>query len=213
MSKPKRPVSIDGVEFDALISSSESHTADVPDYPCEDGYSVHDTIITKPMELSLTLFLSNNPVTWYNRLGNTSDRVQIVEEKMRALFAARKKITVLTATDKYKNMCITSVGISKSKENGDGRGIDITLKQVSITATQTTSVPASYGKSGESMCNAGNAGTRSTASGSAASESTASESSSSGSSSSDSSSSQNKASLLYNATSGLSGLSKFFKEG
>lgn len=159
--KPTRPVRIDGIEFDSLISSSESYSAEVPDYPCEDGYSVHDTIVTRPMELSLTLFLSNNPVTWYNRLGNSSDRVQVVEEQLRALFAQRKKITVLTATDKFSNMCITSVGINKSKENGDGRGIDITLKQVSITATRTTSIPASYGKSGESMSNAGNAGTSS----------------------------------------------------
>lgn len=200
MSKPVRPVRIDGIEFDALISSSESYSADVPDYPCEDGYSVHDTIITKPMELSLTLFLSNNPVTWYNRLGNSSDRVQVVEEKLRSLFAARKKMTVLTATDKFTNMCLTSVGINKSKENGNGRGIDVTLKQVSITATQNTSVPASYGKSGESMSNAGNAGT----SGSGGSGSSGGGGgSSSSSSSSGSSGSKSKASMLYSAASSL----------
>lgn len=193
MSKPKRPVKIDGIEFDALMTSSESHSADVPDYPCEDGYSVHDTIVTKPMELSLTLFLSNNPVTWYNRLGNTKDRVQVVEESLRALFAARKKMTVLTATDKFKNMCITSVGINKSKENGNGRGIDITLKQVSITSTQTTTVPASYGKSGASMSNAGNAGT----SGVSGTGSSSGSGGNSSSSSNETSTSKNKASMLY----------------
>lgn len=196
MGQPKRPVKIDGVEFDALISSSESYSADVPDYPCEDGYSVHDTIITKPMELSLTLFLSNNPVTWYNLLGNHSDRVQVVEEKLRALFAARKKITVLTATDKFTDMCITSVGISKSKENGNGRGIDITLKRINITSKRTTSVPASYGKSGASMSNAGNAGTGNGGSGGSSGSS-----SSSSKKSKKNSSSKNKASLLYNAAS------------
>lgn len=198
MKNPKRPVKIDGVEFDALISSSESHSAEVPDYPCEDGYSVHDTIITRPMELSMTLFLSNTPVTWYNRLGNNVDRVQVVEEKLRALFAARKLITVLTATDKFTNMCITSVGINKSKENGNGRGIDITLKKVSITNTRTTTVPASYGKSGQSMSNAGNAGT-----------SGASSSGGSSSSKDESSKSKDKASMLYSVASNFG----FFKEG
>lgn len=195
MGKAKRPVSIDGIEFDALISSSENLSADVPDYPCEDGYSVHDTIITKPMELSLTLFLSNNPVTWYNRLGNNQDRVQVVEEKLRSLFAKRKKITVLTATDKFRNMCITSVSIGKSKENGSGRGIDVTLKQIITTNTQTTSIPASYGKSGESMKKAGNAGTSGTGSQNKSNSKT--------SSSDEKSNSKNKASLLYSAASNL----------
>ena len=195
MGKPIRPVSIDGVEFDALISSSENLSADVPDYPCEDGFSVHDTIITKPMELSMTLFLSNNPVTWYNRLGGDADRVQVVEAKLRSLFAARKKFTVLTATDKFKNMCFTSVGINKGKENGNGRGIDVSFKQVCVTSTRTTSVPASYGKSGTSMNNAGNAGT--SASGSNGG------SSSTASSSDTTNTSQNKASMLYSAASSL----------
>lgn len=193
MSKPKRPVSIGGVEFDALISSSETYSADVPDYPCEAGYSVHDTIVTKPMELSLTLFLSNNPVTWYNRLGKNVNRVQVVEEKLRSLFASRQTFTVLTATDKYKNMCFTSVGISKSKENGNGRGIDVTLKQVNITNTRTASIPASYGKSGISMSNAGNAGTSGASSKGTSSESKTEENASS----------KSKASLLYNAASNL----------
>ena len=187
MGKPKRPVRIDGIEFDALISSSESFSADVPDYPCEAGYSVHDTIVTKPMELSLTLFLTNNPVTWYNRFGGSSkDRVKVVEEKLRSLFAQRKMITVLTATDKYNNMCITSVGIDKSKENGTGRGISITLKQVNVTKTQTVTVPASYGKSGTSMADAGTAGTGSA--------------SANGSAEDEKSKSKDKASLLYSAS-------------
>ena len=37
MSKKIQPVSIDGIEFDALISSSESLAADIPQYPVEGG--------------------------------------------------------------------------------------------------------------------------------------------------------------------------------
>ena len=61
-----RPASIGGVEFDVLVSSNETLSAEVPDYPVEDGFSVTDTIITKPKELNMTLYLSDNPVTWYN---------------------------------------------------------------------------------------------------------------------------------------------------
>lgn len=192
-----RPVNIGGVEFDVLISSNETLSADVPDYPVEDGYSVTDTIITKPKELNMTLYLSDNPVTWYNRLGSGPGRVQMVEEQLRSLFAERKLLTVLTSTDKYQNMCIASVGIEKTKENGSGRGISVSMKQVNITGRQTAGVPDTYGLGGASMGNAGTAGTGAT-SGTASSAA-----SGLGKDSGGNSQSQRKASLLYNVASNI----------
>ena len=42
MGKAKQPVSINGVEFDALIESEEGYEAQVPEYPTEKGFSVSD---------------------------------------------------------------------------------------------------------------------------------------------------------------------------
>ena len=195
--KATRPASIGGVEFDVLVSSNETLSAEVPDYPVEDGFSVTDTIITKPKELNMTLYLSDNPVTWYNRLGSGPGRVQMVEEQLRSLFAERKLLTVLTSTDRYQNMCITSVGIEKTKENGSGRGISVSMKQVSITGRQTAGVPDTYGLGGASMGNAGTAGTG------AASGASSSVASRSGKDSGGSSQSRKKASLLYNVASNV----------
>ena len=39
MGKARQPVSIDGVEFDALIDSEEGYEAQVPEYPTEKGVS------------------------------------------------------------------------------------------------------------------------------------------------------------------------------
>ncbi len=191
-----RPVSIGGVEFDVLVSSNETLAAEVPDYPVEDGFSVTDTIITKPKELNMTLYLSDNPVTWYNRLGSGPGRVQMVEGQLRSLFAERKLLTVLTSTDRYQNMCITSVGIEKTKENGSGRGISVSMKQVNITGRQTAGVPDTYGLGGASMGNAGTAGT-------GAASGTASQAAGSGKDSGGNSQSQKKASLLYNVASNI----------
>jgi len=194
--KATRPASIGGVEFDVLVSSNETLSAEVPDYPVEDGFSVTDTIITKPKELNMTLYLSDNPVTWYNRLGSGPGRVQMVEEQLRSLFAERKLLTVLTSTDRYQNMCITSVGIEKTKENGSGRGISVSMKQVSITGRQTAGVPDTYGLGGASMGNAGTAGT-------GAASGASSSASGSGKDSGGSSQSRKKASLLYNVASNV----------
>lgn len=197
--KATRPTSIGGIEFDALISSNETMSADVPDYPVEEGYSVTDTIVTKPKELSMTLYLSDNPVTWYNRLGSGPGRVQMVEEQLRNLFAERKLLTVLTSTDKYQNMCLTSVGIEKTKENGSSRGISISMKQVSITGSQTAGVPDTYGLGGASMDSAGTAGTSAASPGAGEGQS----SSGDGKGSGGNSQSKRKASLLYNAASSM----------
>lgn len=51
MGKAKQPVSINGVEFDALIDSDEGYEAQVPEYPTEKGFSVSDNITLKPETL------------------------------------------------------------------------------------------------------------------------------------------------------------------
>ena len=120
----------------------------------------------------------------------------MVEGQLRSLFAERKLLTVLTSTDRYQNMCITSVGIEKTKENGSGRGISVSMKQVNITGRQTAGVPDTYGLGGASMGNAGTAGT-------GAASGTASQAAGSGKDSGGNSQSQKKASLLYNVASNI----------
>ena len=47
MARAKQPVSVDDIEFDALIDSEEGYEADVPEYPTDKGFSVSDTIVLK----------------------------------------------------------------------------------------------------------------------------------------------------------------------
>ena len=50
MGNALRPASLNGIQFDAIISRETSYTADVPEYPVEDGFMVSDAILTKPIE-------------------------------------------------------------------------------------------------------------------------------------------------------------------
>ena len=52
MMKAKQPVSINGIEFDALIDQTVDYEADVPEYVTEKGFSVSDNIALKPETLS-----------------------------------------------------------------------------------------------------------------------------------------------------------------
>ena len=61
--KPQ-PVNIGGIECDALIHHELSLEMEIPDYPVEEGFSVQDTMIQKPKTLSLTVIVTNTPITF-----------------------------------------------------------------------------------------------------------------------------------------------------
>lgn len=171
MSK-KEPVSIDGIEFDALITSNDTLASDIPQYPVEEGYEVSDTIILKPRVLELTVFVSNTPVTHLQRFGGAEackTRVDDVVARLENMRAQRKLVTIVTMDRTYKNMGLENMSVSKSLETGYARQIPLTFKEVFITSTQSVSIPASYGKSGATGASAGTASTSTGASGSSGS--------------------------------------------
>lgn len=196
MARAKQPVSIDGIEFDALMDQSIDYEAQVPEYPTEKGFSVSDNIALKPESISMTLYVTDTPVTWAKRFGSGFGRVDSVIKKLEKLYFAKKVITVVTSDAVYDNMAITNMSISKSTDTGYAREIPITLKKIIVTETNTVSIPSSYGKSGTTAASAGSANT----SGGSSSGGSGSSGGSSGSSKSKSGSSGDKGgSILYNA--------------
>ena len=209
MGKALRPVSVAGIEFDALIDESRSFSADAPEYPTEKGFVVSDSIVLKPQTLDMTLYVTDLPVTWKKWIGGGNGRVQDVVKRLEDVYFSKQPVTVITSENTYNNMVITSITIAKSLESGYAREIPISLKEIRVTKSETTTIPASYGKSGKSGTNAGTAGTKSSSSGGSinsagAASNRASSSGSSSSSTSGSSSSgakQQSGSILYNIAS------------
>jgi len=154
MARAKQPVSIDGVEFDALIDSDESLESDIPDYPVETGFMVSDTIIIRPKTLSLTLFVTDTPVTWKLRHGGIG-RTQDVRARLKDVYYRKDLVTVVTTDETYKDMGIESIRFPRTKEDGTSYRIPISLKQVQKTQTRTVGIPAGYGKSGSTGASAG----------------------------------------------------------
>lgn len=193
MPKVKHPVSINGVEFDALITEDRTLEASVPEYSVEDGFAVSDSIIIGSEKLSMTLFVTNTPVTWYNRHGSSNTRVATVCAQLEQIFFNATPVTIITNDKVYRNMAIESIGFSKNVETGYSREIPISFKKIRVTTAKTTTIPSSYGKSGASRSSAGNA---STSTGSSSGGGSSSSGNSSGSSSNGS-----KGSILYNIAS------------
>ena len=161
MARARQPVTVNGISFDALIEESKTYEADVPAYPVERGFEVSDAIILKPIVLSMTLFLTNTPVTWRTRHGTDLGRVQDVVKQLEDLYFSREPITVVTSERTYKNMAILNFELKKTLETGTSREIPIMFQEIRVTEAQTTSIPDSYGRGGATGTNAGTANTTS----------------------------------------------------
>ena len=203
MPKATQPVSINGIEFDALISQEQTLTAKAPEYTVEDGFPVSDNVSLDSEPLNMVLYLTNTPVTWYNRHGSSPSRVAQVEKQLKELYFAKEPVTVVTSDDVFTDMVITSVGFKKSRETGFDREIPIAFKKVRVTKARTATIPESYGRGGATGASAG---TANTSAGSSGSGSGSSGGGGSGSGSGSGGSNQNgnrKGSILYGAASSM----------
>ena len=153
--KGLKPVSVAGIEFDALIDEQKTMNATIPAYPVEDGFPISDTIILDPLMLQMTLYVSNTPVTWLYRHGSSNDRVNKICERIEDLWMDREPVKVVTTDTIYNDMGITGITIRKSKESGyAGAGV-LSLQKIRITKPRTVIIPSYVLKSGETMANAG----------------------------------------------------------
>lgn len=121
MSRKLQPVSVWGIEFDALIDETKSMTSTIPEYPVEKGFSVSDTIINDPIQFSATLYLTNTPVTFLYRHGSSNDRVKRICNDIEKKWFEKKLTKIVTSDAVYTNMGITSISIKKSADIGYAR--------------------------------------------------------------------------------------------
>lgn len=195
MSKAKQPVSVAGIEFDALISETRTYEATVPEYAVETGFVVSDDIILGSEKLDMTLYLTDTPVTWRQHAGQ--GRVESVIQQLEELYYKKEPVTIVTSEKTFTEMAITSISISKSLEVGYAREIPISFQKIRVTSAKTASIPDSYGKSGKTQAAAGTANTSTSTA--VASVSAGSGASGSGSGSGSSGHKSRKSSILYGA--------------
>ena len=156
---PSGPASIGGIEFDAVVSTEEDLSADVPTYATETGFSCGDTITIKPTQLNVVARIASTPVTWAGRHAASDNRCSEVCRELRQLFKRRELFTFYHNGNTWENMAITSLKIPDTKEDGDTVTVTLQLLQVTVTATQMTLVVLSFPRGGTSGTNTGSAST------------------------------------------------------
>ena len=107
MARAKRPVTIAGIEFDALISEEHGYEATVPEYAVESGFSVSDAIIHGAETLNMVLYVTDTPVTWRSHSGR--GRVEQVTKRLEELYYAAEPVTIVTSDATYTSMAIENL--------------------------------------------------------------------------------------------------------
>lgn len=205
--KGLKPVTVAGIEFDALMDETKTLSATIPSYPVENGFPVSDTIILDPISIQMTLYVTNTPVTWLYRHGSSKDRINKICERIENLWFSKELVKVVTTEAIYTNMGITSITIKKSAEIGYAREITMQMQKVQITKIKTVKIPNYILKAGKTKANAGTASTSTSSkkksSGTSSKVSSSSSSNGSSSRSSSSNAAKKSQSILYGAASGL----------
>ena len=159
MKKLSNPVSIGDVQFDVLLNENIERSADVPQYPVEDGYKVSDAILLSPYTISVTAIISNMPVTWRHRFKNARNRTKTEIDKLVRLYESRALVTYNNRSKIYRNMAITSLSVPKAEDQRESVEVSISLQHVIVTSPKIVDIDASYMRSGTTGTNAGTVAT------------------------------------------------------
>ena len=117
------------VELTCVTSRESTYSNDVSDNSVENGYKVSDSIITKPIEITLSQVTSGDFEKW--------------ESLYNSLVDNRVLCTVQTTEYIYENMILTNC--KKTRDNSKLQcKFDLTFRQIIIISSQGIDMPDNY---------------------------------------------------------------------
>jgi len=135
------PSKIDSIELDILVEQEHKLESEVTEHPVEDGFPVHDHVIRKPVKLSMVVGISQSPVTWLDKLGQKEDKVVKALAEFKRIYKDAQPITIVTPTDVYENMVMTSAAFPRTVENKNLIRIPCEFTQIRKVAVKTADIP------------------------------------------------------------------------
>lgn len=136
------PTKIGTIEVDILVEQEHKLESEVMEHPVEDGFPVADHVVRKPIRVSMVVGVTASPVTWLDKLGSESDKVDNAISAFEQIYKNAQPITIVTPTNIWKNMVMTSAAIPRSLENGNLIRIPCEFVQIRTVSVKTTDIPA-----------------------------------------------------------------------
>lgn len=142
---PREPTKIGVIDVDVMVESEFNLESEVSEYPVEDGFVISDNVTQKPIKLSLVVMISPMPVTWYENFKDTAqDRVFNAIDEFYWIWQRREPITIVTKSNVWEDMVMTSCPIRRSKEDGIALKVAVDFVQIRKVNTKTEQIPDEY---------------------------------------------------------------------
>lgn len=151
------------LQCDVIIGRETAFNSDVTEYPVEDGFSISDHVIRKPLTLSLDVLFTPTPVTWNSVIGGHS--LNTVANQIMQIYEAGEPVTIKLHDAIYTDMIMTSAPLPRKVEDGYCYKCQLNFTHVRRVIQRSEDVPEEYagadasGKAGKTETDAGAAST------------------------------------------------------
>lgn len=133
---------IGGIQIDAFLRETHSRSAKTTEYPVEGSQEISDNIVVQTD--GLTIEGAVGPASIFDTVTSFNPtRVLDCFQSLRDLMDSYKLLTVATGLKVYENMIIKSFDVDRDATTGQALLFSMTLGEIKIVSTLTTSVPAS----------------------------------------------------------------------
>ena len=157
----------DELTCDVIVNRETKFDCEVTEFPVEDGFSVADHCIRKPMGLTLEVLFTPTPVTWFNSaLGGSQHTLNRVLNAVMAIWKAGEPITITLVDAIYTDMVMTSAPMPRRVEDGYCYKATLQFQHVRKVTQRTEEVDDestssdAQGKAGSTSAEGGSASTQ-----------------------------------------------------
>jgi len=120
LPKLTQPAQIgDFLTCDVILSRTTQFDTEVTEFPVEDGFSISDHCIRKPMKLTLEVLFTPTPVTWYSAIPQSgTDVLNKVINAIMDIYRKGEPVTVKLIDAIYDDMVLTSAPMPRRAADG-----------------------------------------------------------------------------------------------
>lgn len=149
LPKLTQPAQIgDMLECDVILSRTTTFESEVTQFPVEDGFSISDHCIRKPMKLTLEVLFTPTPVTWFlAALGGSRHSLNRVIDAVMDIWKKGEPVTIKLVDSIYTDMVMTSAPMPRRTEDGYCYKAILEFQHVRRVTQRTEDIP-------EDGCNA-----------------------------------------------------------
>jgi hypothetical protein len=113
---PQKP-EIGGIILDASISETHTYDSEVPQFPVENGLSITDTVINKPISFTVSGIVSTTPIQ--GDITPDPGRADRAYQDMIQIREKREEVTIVTPLSVYEDMVMTNLTVPRSRTTGE----------------------------------------------------------------------------------------------